>query len=148
METYVGEIKVSSKNGYYVNFYPGYKLVGDEFVYLSQADIRRLLPESQYLNINLVSTSPSFSLEDLFQDGDDILLDFSFDDLQPNLKADGSRYPTAWKLDVSRNFGSTVRRMEDLGLYYVVDKEAIEGDWKSQLHFWKWLQQIPGSPYL
>ena len=136
METYVGEIKVSSKNGYYVNFYPGYRLVGDEFVYLSQSDIRRLLPESQYLNINLVSTSPSFSLEDLFQDGDDILLDFSFDDLQPNLKADGFRYPTAWKLDVSRNFGSTVRRMEDLGLYYVLDREAIEGDWKTDRCLW------------
>ena len=69
METYVGEIKVSSKSGYYVNFYPGYRLVDHEFVYLSPADIRRLLPESTYLNINLISTSPSFSLEEQFQDG-------------------------------------------------------------------------------
>lgn len=136
METYVGEIKVSSKSGYYVNFYPGYRLINNKFVYLSPADIRRLLPESTYLNINLISTSPSFSLEEQFQDGDDILLDFSFDDLQPNLKADGSRYPTAWKLDVSRNFGTTVRRMEDLGFYYLIEADCVAGDWKTDRYLW------------
>lgn len=130
MGTYVGEIKISGKNGFFVNFYPGYQLIGNSFEYLSRQDIMNLLPGSQYLNINIVCSSSSMSLEDLFQDGDDVLIDFSFEDLQPNLKADGSRYPTAWKLDISRDFGAGLRRMEDLGFYYSVDAGAIAGDWK------------------
>lgn len=130
MGTYAGEIKIGGKNGFFVNFYPGYQLIGNNFEYLSRQDIMNLLPGSQYLNINIVCSSSSMSLEDLFQDGDDVLIDFSFEDLQPNLKLDGSRYPTAWKLDISRDFGAGLRRMEDLGYYYVIDKSAVAGNWK------------------
>lgn len=132
MGTYVGEIKISGKNGFFVNFYPGYQLVGNSFEYLTRQDIVSLLPSSQYLNINLISTSSSMHLEDIFMDGDDILLDFNFDDLQPNLKLDGTRYPTAWKLDISRDFGKTIRRMEDIGYYCLAKAEDIQGDWKSE----------------
>ena len=130
MPSYVGEIQISSKNGFFVNFYPGYRYQDGKFTYLTDSDIRELLPESQYYNINLVSTSPSLRLEDRFQDGDDVILDFSFSDLTENMKGDGGRYPTAWKLDVSRLYGQSIRHMDDLGYYCVLDRKDVLGSWK------------------
>lgn len=132
MGTYVGEIKISSKNGFFVNFYPGYKYVNGSFRYLTDSDLQELLPDSQFLNINLVSTSPSFRLEEHFQDGDDVIIDFTFNDLSANTKGSGELYATAWKLDVSRLYGSAIRRMEDLGYYCVLNARDVLSNWKEE----------------
>lgn len=131
MASYVGEIQISDKNGFFVNFYPGYRYENGEFVFLSNEDIMDLLPGSQFLNINLVSTSPSFRLEDNFQDGDDVIIDFDPDSLSENLKGDGMRYPTAWKLDLSRLPSGALRHMDDLGYYCVLAQTDVLGDWNA-----------------
>lgn len=132
MARYAGEIKISAKSGFFVNFYPGYRIVDDRFVYLSEDDLDDLLANSQYLNINLVSTSTSLDLQEFFTDGEDVILDFSISQLQPNLKSDGSRYPTAWKLDVSRLGPSAIHHMEDFGWYYLPELELLPENWQQQ----------------
>lgn len=133
MGRYVGEIQVkeSGGNGFYVNFYPGYEIIGNSFIYLTEEDIYQLFPDTSMPNLNLFSSSSSMKLDELFIDGDDVVLDFSYEDLQPNLNGAGLRYPTAWKLDISRKGGNMMMHMEDLGYYYAVEKGVVEGNWKT-----------------
>lgn len=131
MAAYVGEIKINTRNGFYVNFYPGYLYHDQEFDYLTRQDLEVLLPNSVYQNINLVSSSSLISLEDIFQDGDDFILDFDTEDLLPNCKIDGTRYPSAWKLDIAELYGRKIRRMEELGCYCLVDRKYQIGDWRT-----------------
>lgn len=133
MGRYVGEIQIkeSGGNGFYVNFYPGYEIIGNSFIYLSEEDIYQIFPETSMPNLNLFSSSSTMRLEDLFVDGDDVVLDFTYDDLQPNLNGAGLRYPTAWKLDIARKGGTMMMHMEDLGYYYAVEKNVVEGNWKT-----------------
>lgn len=130
MPVYAGEVKITYSNGLYVNFYPGYRIENGNFIYLDDRDIRKLLPDSQYLNINLFTSSPSISLEDLFQDGDDIILEFEQEDLQPNYRSNGQTYPSAWKLDISYDNGACVRHMEDLGYCCLIDEHDVLNDWR------------------
>lgn len=133
MGRYVGEIQIKEAGGssFYVNFFPGYELVDDQFVYLLDEDIHQLLPDSGMPNLNLFSSNPAMRLEDLFIDGDDIVLDFTYDDLIPNYKGPDLRYPTAWKLDISRHSGAVMSRLDDYGWYYVIEKEAVPEDWQT-----------------
>ena len=128
MPVYVGEVKITYNNGFYVNFYPGYRIENGDFIYLEVSDIQDLLPDSQYLNINLFSSSPSLSLEDLFQDGDDVILEFDRSDLQPNRRSNGQKYPSAWKLDVSFANGAMVRHMDDIGYCCLIDQHDVLQD--------------------
>lgn len=127
MPRYVGEIRTS---GFYVNFYPTYIYEKDKFIRLSDEDVEKILPGSQYPNLNLFSSSTSMRLDDLFQDGDDVIIDFQSDKLIPNLKSDGSVYPSAWKLDVFKQYSGSILRMEEVGWYYALPQEAVEGDWR------------------
>ncbi len=131
MGTYFGEIKVISNPYPNYFFYPLYELVNGEFVELTDEEKEQLMPGSFYENINIYSGSYLFSIDDLFLDTDDILIEFSFKDLQENRRPDGSRYQTAWKLDLARLGKLSFYPMEDIGYNYLVDLESYEGDWQN-----------------
>lgn len=134
MGTYFGEIRVIANSYPYPNyfFYPLYELVDGEFIELTDEEKEKLLPGSFYENINIYSSaSYLFSMDDYFLDTDDVLIDFSFKDLQENRRSDGTHYQTSWKLDLSKLPQPAFRHMEDLGYHYVVDLDGIEGDWQN-----------------
>ncbi len=130
MGTYLGEVRITKSTSSYF-FYPFYELVNGEFIELSEEEQQEIFPGSYYLNVNLFSPSFYHPLEDLFQNGDDVLIEFNFQDLQENYRSDGTRYQTAWKLDLSKLGNLAVRHMEDLGYNYLVDLEWVEGDWQN-----------------
>lgn len=127
MGTYVGEIRF---NGYFINFFPSYQVIDGKFEQLKEEELEEMLPGSRCLNISLISTSSTISLTEIFQDGDDVLINFSFGDLQANRRTDGQRYPTAWKLDLAKLGILAISHMEDLGYYYLVRPEEVIGDWQ------------------
>jgi energy-coupling factor transporter ATP-binding protein EcfA2 len=130
MGRYIGEIKIKdNNNSYFVNFFPAYEITGGKLEYLNTERLRRLLPESQFQNINLGSSSASFRLDEHFADGDDIVIEFDQNDLLENRRSDGMRYQTAWKLDMARDIH--YERMEEAGYYYVLDPSMLEGSYRS-----------------
>lgn len=127
MGTYVGEIRF---NGFFINFFPSYQVIDGKFEPLKEEELEEMLPGSRCMNINLISTSSSIPLTEIFQDGDDVLINFGFGDLQANRRVDGQRYPTAWKLDLAKLGILAISHMDDLGYYYLLRPEEVIGDWQ------------------
>lgn len=127
MGVYLGEI--TFKNNF-VNFKPYYEYSGGKFSFLNRFDRQTLLPESQLGTINFYSTSPEAAATDMFYDGEFLLFDFELSELEDNFTR-GERNYTGYKINISQLPAGKIRRMPDLGYFYCVPAEHVEGNYKT-----------------
>lgn len=127
MGVYLGEI--TFKNNF-VNFKPYYEYAGEKFSFLNRFDRQSILPESQLGTINFYTTTPDLTATDMFYDGEYILFDFELSELEDNFTR-GERNYTGYKINISQLPAGKIRRMPDLGYYYCVPAEHVDGNYKT-----------------
>lgn len=130
MTQYVGQVRIRSNNGYYyANFYPYYKLSQGRFISLEDSDLRKLLPGSQLLNIQLHASLPGYRIEEQFMDWDEAVLSFEKSDLEKNVNQYNEAYPSAWKLNVTPDGKEILKTLDAQGWIPVIAKGRYTGDW-------------------
>lgn len=127
MSVYLGEI--SFKN-HFVNFKPYYEYSNGQFSILNQFDRQGILPQSQLGTINFYTTTPDIKATDLFYDGEFVLFEFELSELEDNLNR-GERNLTGYKVNVSQLPAGRIRKMPDIGYYYCVPAEHVDGNYKT-----------------
>ena len=127
MSVYLGEIEIRN---HFVNFKPLYSYSDESFTLLTRFDAKSLLPLSRDGQINFYTNPSEDPAKDIFTDGEYILFDFELEELEDNYYR-GERNLTGYKVNVSELAAGKLRRLPDLGYYYCVPVEHIDGNYKT-----------------
>lgn len=127
---YVGRINIKSN---YYNFTPIGEIVGKRYSILKEGEIDRLLPASQFRNINLFyniwDEKHVKFMEDHFYEGQYVLFEFSVDELQENKDSSGHLNPTGYKVaGVDFTQKGKIRFLSDDGFYTLKHMDVLLDD--------------------
>lgn len=127
MSLYLGYVVIIN---YHYNFRPFAEIVDGKVNYLSDESLERILPDSSKRDIELgYRPSEREQMESLFAAQTLIVVDFETDDLIPNCKQDGTRYPTGYKVEaLTMEDAGKILRIHDAGVYHTVKSNEIRSD--------------------
>lgn len=134
MGVYIGYVE---KKGYeptiFLNFKPIAEVRGTQVFSLSPHEQEDLLPESEKRNINF-----SFSWNDpverrqidaMLSDKSLIAFEFQLSDLQPNIKANGERNQTGYKVQALEMIeAGKIQRIDNIGVYHIVRQNELRSN--------------------
>lgn len=135
MGIFIGAIE--KKSGYF-NYRPIAKLDNSRVIELSPQEQEELLPESEKRNIclsyNWHDESEYQRMNDSFPEKSLVLFEFSLPDLQDNLKQNGDRNQTGYKVSAMEMLDEgKIRPIGCSGIYYAVHKNEILSDFKNDV---------------
>ena len=129
MGIYLGSIAIRNN---YVNFKPLAEYIDGKFYNLTSSDKRELLPDSVLGDINLFCSDTENYIMDSFQDEEYCVVEFEPNNLEANYKPySNERNLTGYKIDISKLSGKSIRKIYELGYYYVISKDGIEGNYRT-----------------
>lgn len=131
MGVYIGFIE---KMGYdptiWFNYKPIAEVKGNQIIQLSPAEQSELLPRSEKLNINFAfSWNNDYErrkMDEMFAEKSLAVFEFTLDDLQDNIKANGERNQTGYKVQVIDLIDAgKIYSIDRIGIYYAVKKDSV-----------------------
>ena len=131
MGVYIGYIE---KKGYeptiFFNFKPIAEVRGSQIIALSPADQEELLPESEKRNINFAFSwndpDDRQQMDAMFTEKSLAVFEFTLADLQPNIKTNGERNQTGYRVQAIELIeAGKIRRIDTAGVYYAVRKDEL-----------------------
>ena len=131
MGVYIGYIE---KKGYeptiFFNFKPIAEVRGSQIIVLSPADQEELLPESEKRNINFAFSwndpDDRQQMDTMFTEKSLAVFEFTLADLQPNIKTNGERNQTGYRVQAIELIeAGKIRRIDTAGVYYAVRKDEL-----------------------
>lgn len=128
MGIYIGMI---TKKNRYVNFKPLYEYQNGDFYYIDQNERKELLPESSLGDINLYCQDSRQHIDQQFVSEAYCLLEFDKEDLEDNYGSNWVRYPTGYKIDISKFASEKIRNLSDIHYYYILSEEGFNGSYKT-----------------
>lgn len=137
MGVYVGFVeKKGIEPTVFFNFKPIAEVRNQQFVHLTSEDLDELLPESEKRNINFSfswnDTEVRRQVDAMFDEKTLTVFEFVSDDLQDNIKANGDRNQTGYKVQVSDLISSgKIRRLDTAGIYYTVRNNELLSDFNN-----------------
>lgn len=134
MGIYIG---ITEKKNVFYNFKPIAKIEGSVIYPLSQEEQKKILPESERLNIcltyNWKDDSACERMEEFFSENSLTIFEFNSSDLQPNIvPRTGERNETGYRvyaLDMIAE--KKIRSIEKEGIYYSISKQNLETDFEN-----------------
>lgn len=136
MGIYLGKIeKISTNQSVFFNFEPIAKFQNAQVISLTHQEKEKLLPESEKRNILLTynwKDEQEYRYMDEFFSEKTLVL-FEFDsadkDLEPNLRQDGSRRPTGYKVAARKKLNEgKIRSIGNFGVYFALRKDEIKSN--------------------
>lgn len=137
MGVYIGYIE---KKGYeptiWFNFKPIAEVRGTQVYQLSSTDQEELLPDSEKRNINFAfswnDTEDRRQMDNLFDEKSLAVFEFTLHDLQPNMKPNGERNQTGYKVQAIEMISAgKIRPLSSVGVYYAVRKADLISDFSN-----------------
>lgn len=133
VRVYVGRINIRAN---FYNFTPIGEIVDGSFIAFQESDIAKLLPDSQFQNINLYynvyDDGHKNLMENFFYDGQIVLFEFSVGELLENVDGSGRRNPTGYKISGVESIRSgKIRNLWEDGFYALKSESILLDDIRS-----------------
>ena len=137
MGVYIGYV---DRKGYepqiFFNFKPIAEVRGSQLIVLSNAELEDLLPESQKRNISLTfswdNREERNRMDSMFGDNSLTMFEFTLSDLLPNIKPNGERNQTGYKISAMDLLDDgRLQPIDAAGVYYAVQKSEIISNFKN-----------------